>query len=283
MAAAKVQISLSGVPETMLWTLYYRALGARAGYAGLRDPLAVELVQRLDYPFRERFGVGGPAMTRYQAERQARRVRCFDLEIERFLTRWPAGTVVALGEGLETQFWRVDNGRVRWLSVDLPEATALRERVLPHSPRRESVPGSALDLEWMDMVDPDEGVLVTAQGLLMYLPPPQVRRLIAGCADRLRGGELLFDAVPRWFARAVSAGKVQGRGGFVFPPMPWGMDADESGRIARAHPNITQVRELPWPPPRGRLARALAPAARRLPRLGAQRMSVVAVSFGRTG
>ena len=34
----------------------------------------------------------------------------------------PAGTVVALGEGLETQFWRPDNGRVRWLSVDLPAA-----------------------------------------------------------------------------------------------------------------------------------------------------------------
>jgi O-methyltransferase involved in polyketide biosynthesis len=34
--------------------------------------------------------------------------------------------VVALGEGLETQFWRLDNGRVRWLTVDLPDTMDLR-------------------------------------------------------------------------------------------------------------------------------------------------------------
>ena len=31
--------------------------------------------------------------------------------------------MVALGEGLETQFWRVDNGRVRWLTVDCPRSS----------------------------------------------------------------------------------------------------------------------------------------------------------------
>jgi hypothetical protein len=29
--------------------------------------------------------------------------------VRRFVAQHPAGTVVALGEGLETQFWRVDN------------------------------------------------------------------------------------------------------------------------------------------------------------------------------
>lgn len=46
------------------------------------------------------------------------------------MQRHPAGTVVALGEGLETQFWRVDNGAVRWVGVDLSEAEALRRRFL---------------------------------------------------------------------------------------------------------------------------------------------------------
>ena len=39
----------------------------------------------------------------------------------RFLAANPDGTVVALGEGLETGFWRVDNGSVNWLTVELPE------------------------------------------------------------------------------------------------------------------------------------------------------------------
>jgi hypothetical protein len=82
----------------------------------LHDPKAVELVDTIDYPFEERFGVGHPR----QAQGQALRVLCFDQEIRRFLSVHPKGTVTALGEGLETQFWRVDNGRVRWLTVDLP-------------------------------------------------------------------------------------------------------------------------------------------------------------------
>ena len=42
--------------------------------------------------------------------------------------------MVALGEGLETGFWRVDNGSVNWLTVELPEMAALRRELLPAAP-----------------------------------------------------------------------------------------------------------------------------------------------------
>ena len=45
------------MPETLLWTLYHRAEEARRPDAVLQDPLAVELVDRIDYPFDARFGV----------------------------------------------------------------------------------------------------------------------------------------------------------------------------------------------------------------------------------
>ena len=70
-------------------------------------------------------------------------MRAFDNAIRRVLRRKPDATVVALGEGLETQFWRVDNGRVRWVTVDLPESIALREQVLPTA--SETIAASALD------------------------------------------------------------------------------------------------------------------------------------------
>jgi O-methyltransferase involved in polyketide biosynthesis len=271
-------VELSGVPETALWTLYFRALGARHGYAGLHDPLASTLVDSLDYPFQDRFGNADAKLAHYQAQRQARRVACVDQEVRRFLARHPEGTVVALGEGLETQFWRVDNGRVRWLSVDLPEAVELRERVLPGSPRQRTVAGSALEPAWMDAVEPDAGVLITAQGLLMYLPPPDVRTLIAGCAQRFPGGELVLDAVPRWFTRPRTRARMSEQG-YAAPPMPWAMNADEIQKIRRVHPTISRVEELRWPPPEQRVLRALAPIGRRLPGLGPMRMSVVAVHF----
>jgi O-methyltransferase involved in polyketide biosynthesis len=233
-------VELTGVPETMLWTLYYRATEARRSDAVLRDPKAVELVDAIDYPFEERFG----RAVEWQAQWQALRARRFDSEVRRFLSAHPAGTVVALGEGLETQFWRVDNGLMTWLTVDLPESIEVRSALLPiESDRQRVIAGSALDERWMDEVALDGGVLVTAQGLLMYLQPEESRGLIAACAGRLRGGEMVFDAAPRWFSQQTLRGKVKTAQGYQAPPMPWGLDPAERRRL-REIPGVQSLREL---------------------------------------
>ena len=126
----------------------------------------------------------------------AARVATFDEAVRRFLGSHPAATVVALGEGLETQFWRLDNGQVSWLTVDLPETIELRHRLLPDGPRQSSYRGSALDREWLDGLDAAEPILVTAQGLLPYFQRDHVHGLIAGIAERLPGSVLVFDVVP---------------------------------------------------------------------------------------
>jgi O-methyltransferase involved in polyketide biosynthesis len=274
----KTAVDLAGVPETLLWTLYHRAFEARRDDAVLHDPMAVELVDAIDYPFERLYGaeVGG------RAQWQALRARTFDEQIRRFLLAHRDGTVVALGEGLETQFWRVDNGRVRWLTVDLPETVRLRERLLPTGPRQRVFAGAAEDLRWTDAVDGERAVLITAQGLLMYLRPPVVRDLIAGCAERFPGGALVFDAVPRWFSARTVAGTMRTGGGYQAPPMPWAMDADQRDLIRTAHPNIVEVRDLPMPRGRGAVFGALLPALAHVPVLGGKRLSVTLASFGAT-
>ncbi|MFB8237944.1 class I SAM-dependent methyltransferase [Kitasatospora purpeofusca] len=229
---------LAAVPETALWTLWQRAVEARRPDALLHDPKAVELVDRIDFPFEERFGTSG-----LQSRLQALRVGCFDREVADFLAREPRGTVVCLGEGLETQYWRVDNGRAQWLSVDLPEAVELRERLLPPGPRQRYLAADATDLGWAEAVDRDRAVLITAQGLLMYLPPPSVRDLVAACAERFPGGSLVLDAVPRWFARLTRSGKMR-TPGYQAPPMPWAMDARERDKLRTASPAVTAVRDV---------------------------------------
>lgn len=272
----RITVELQGVPETLLWNLYQRSLeAARPGRRLLDDPRAVELVERIDYPF-ARFG--GDAMAQWHALR----VACLDGEVRRFLAAHPGGTVVALGEGLETQFWRVDDGLVRWLSVDLPETAAVRERLLPEEPpRRRTVACSALDLRWMDEVEPGtppQNVLVTAQGLLMYLAPRDVRKLIAACAERFPGGSFLFDALPRALVARSLAGRTQTPGGYRAPQWQWGMNTGEYRKIATASPRIADVRSLPLP--RGRGLYALAPVSHLLPGLRSMRMSIVSVRFG---
>lgn len=272
----KTRVALDGVPETLLWTLYHRAMEARRPDAVLDDPMGVELLDGIDYPFERRFGKADMG----SAQGLALRARTFDEQILEFLDRHPDGTVVALGEGLETQFWRVDNGRLTWLSVDLPEIVELRGRLLPHETRVHPIAGSALDETWMDRVDPSRGVIITAQGLLMYLQPSDVRALIARCAERFPNGSLVLDAVPRWFSAQTVKGRVKTREGYVAPPMPWGMDASERWKLHGAHPNIVEITDLALVRGRGFFYTRVAPHAHLIPVVRNRRPSITVVKFG---
>ena len=254
----KRAIELEGVEETLLWNLYQRASEAGQPKTVLRDPRAVALLGQLSYPFAERFGP--PSLGQWQALRAA----CFDREVKSFLVEHPAGTVVALGEGLETQFWRVDNGHVRWLTVDLPGVIALRDELLPReSDRQRMVACSALDEAWMAQV-PDGPVLLTAQGLLMYFLPDDVRAFLARLADRFPGSSLIFDGVPPWFSNRTMRGQMTTGHGYTTPPMPWALDAAELTRL-RAIPGVHAVSELRRPRGRGVVNGLLLPALRTVP------------------
>jgi O-methyltransferase involved in polyketide biosynthesis len=269
----KVAVALERVPETLLWTLYHRAVEARRPESVLDDPMAVELVDRVGFPFAERFGSGGRL-----SQWQALRARCFDGAVSRFLAASPGGTVVALGEGLETQFWRVDDGHVRWLTVDLPEVVALRRRLLPENGRMQAFAGSALDLGWTDDVDDSAGVLVTAQGLLMYFAPGDARGLIGCCAMRFPGQSLVFDAVPSWLVERSQRGGLKAPGGYQPPPWSWGIDRQEEQRL-RALPRIAHLQAVAIPRGRGIGYGVLLPLAGRIPQLRRLMLSVLLARF----
>ena len=231
-----VSSTLDAVPETMLWTLYYRAAEARRPDHVLSDEIAVELVDRIGFDFEARFGSANALM----AQAQALRARRFDEEVRRFASDNPSGTLVALGEGLETQFWRVDNGLVQWVSVDLEEPIAARRELLEPAPRQRLIKGSVLDRRWMDEVDSSHGLLITAQGLLMYLQPAEAHEVICACAQRFPGAYMVFDVVPAWLRDRTIAG-LRNRAGYQAPPMPWGSTAPSArdSRIFRASPRCT--------------------------------------------
>ena len=270
---AKIAVELDRVPETLLWTLYHRAVEARRPGAVLDDRLAVELVERIDFPFRERFGDG----ERF-SQWQALRARCFDGAVGRFLSHHPDGTVVALGEGLETQFWRVDNGRVRWLTVDLPEVVELRQSLLPHDSRARVIASSALDPGWLDDVGDAAGVLITAQGLLMYFTRDEVHCLIARCAARLPGQALVFDVVPRWLMVRSQKGELAASG-YHPPPWSWGFDREEERRLRRL-PGVLKLERLRLPFGRGAVHGLVLPVVARLPVLHGLVLTIHRARFG---
>lgn len=236
MADRRVRVQLTGVPETALWNLYQRAAAARAGR--LDDPRAVEVVERLDYPF-ERFESPLGAMA---AGMHAARVRTIDTALTRLLAGEPEATVVALGEGFETQFWRVDDGRLSWLTVDLPDIIALRRQVLPDAPRTRTFSGSATEPDWIEQVDRRRSVVITAQGLLMYFEPGQVRRLITEWAERLPGARLVFDTVTP--ALQAARRRTPTKAPYQPPEWTWTVGAGEV-RALRGLPGVSELTQVP--------------------------------------
>lgn len=214
------EVELTGIPETMLWTLHNRAAEATRSGGILHDPDCVRIYDSIAYDYQYNFGK--PDGT------HAQRARIFDDAVCGWLAENPSGTVVELGAGLETQFQRCDNGAVKWVCVDVEESIAVRERFLPAGPRCRHIACSALDLAWLDHISPGP-VFITAQGLFMYFDEPDVRTLVTAIVGRLPGVQLMFDAIPPWFSRKTMKGFAKTRN-YTAPPMPWGSNATASRR-----------------------------------------------------
>jgi O-methyltransferase involved in polyketide biosynthesis len=262
---------LNGVPETMLWSLYHRAVESRRSDAVLYDPDGIRIMEALDYDFAGHFGVPGGSL--------AARAAMIDRTIADWLDLHPDGLVISLGEGLETQARRVDNGKMRWLSVDLPEAIRLREAFLPPTDRFRHLAMSALDTDWMAMVDPSGPLFIVAQGLFMYLEPDAVSGLLRRMAACLPGARLIFDTIPPWLSRLTLLGLNQ-TSIYRLPQMPWGIARDDiEPTLRRWCPSLGPVEMLSYTMPRS-MPSVLIELIAAAPFLRHQVPSLVLTSFG---
>ncbi|OBG32822.1 methyltransferase [Mycobacterium alsense] len=245
---------LTGVSETALLTLYGRADQAGRPDPIIDDPMAIKLVESIDFDF-EKFGRKGQEM--------ALRSLAVDRCATEYLTEHPAATVVALAEGLQTSFWRLDSSlpdaQFRWVSVDLPPIIQLRQRLLPRSPRITELAQSALDYSWMPTIDSSDGVFVTAEGLLMYLQPHEAIGLIAECAKRFPGGRMFFDLPPIFVKKLAPRGLLSSRR-YRVPPMPFSLSAGQLAKLANTMPGVRAVHDIPMPRGRGLFFGTLFPA-----------------------
>ena len=246
---------LTGVSETALLTLNGRAHQARHPQAIIDDPMAIRVVDAIDFDF-DKFG-------RRKGQEMALRSLAFDRAAVQYLSEHPSATVVALAEGLQTSFWRLSralpNAEFRWLTVDFEPIIALRTRLLPSSPRITSLAHSALDYSWMDAVDTGNGVFITAEGLLMYLQPDEAMGLITQCARRFPGGQMIFDLPPVLVKKFAKKGLKSSKE-YRVPPMPFSLSANQLADLANTVPGIRAVHDLPMPEGRGFVFKKLFPA-----------------------
>jgi O-methyltransferase involved in polyketide biosynthesis len=273
----KHTVDLDGVSETALMTLMVRATEARRPDGLIDDPMAIHLVDSIDFDF-AKFGF-------VRRQDMGVRAAAFDARARRYLLDHPRATVVALAEGLQTSFYRLDAPSAgvghdfRWLTVDLPPVVEVRRQLLPASDRVQLLAQSALDFSWMDRVDASEGVFITAEGLLMYLQPDEAMSLITACAARFPGGQMIFDLPPSGFAALARRG-MRTSLRYRVPPMPFSLSVAEVADLVNTVPGVRAVHDIPVERVRGRLLNALLQTAQRLPLLDPIRPMFTLLEFG---
>lgn len=187
----KIVQSLKGVSETLLMTLYARARESQRPDAMLKDEQAVAMVSRIECDFSHL------RLHRHDEIAIIMRMRRFDRHVRDFLMKNPNGAVVHIGCGLDTRFQRVDNGRVEWFDLDMPEVIDLRRKLIDtESNRYHLLATSVFEDGWLGAVEPHKPrpFMFLAEGVFPYFEEEQVRSLFLTLRDHFPGSELVCDA-----------------------------------------------------------------------------------------
>ncbi|KAI0440828.1 S-adenosyl-L-methionine-dependent methyltransferase [Xylaria telfairii] len=193
MTAERINITLTGVAETLMIPLLGRAVDATTQSPVLADPYAKGVMEKLDYDFAKL------PMPPTHAAAVALRTRFYDRWTAAFLATHPRATVLHLACGLDSRNQRVEWGPdVRWIDVDLPEVVALRRQVLPASLDGRDYRLLSADITedaWLERIPADRPVVVVMEGLLSYLQPKHATGLLKRLVEKLKEGELHFDCM----------------------------------------------------------------------------------------
>jgi O-methyltransferase involved in polyketide biosynthesis len=182
--------------ETMLVTLYGRALETNEKDPILRDPAAQEAVRRIDYDF-EHLNVKWNDRLAIAA-----RAKIFDLWVDEFLAKNPNANVLHLGCGLDSRVYRVNpSSDVLWFDVDYIEIIDLRKRLFPERTGYQMIGSSVTETGWLNQVPSDRPTLVVAEGLMYYLKEEEVKSLVKRIAEKFPSGQIMFDAISKLYLK----------------------------------------------------------------------------------
>lgn len=206
MDAMTEKIRLSGVPETMLQTIYARAKESRTRGA-ICDKKAEEIVARLDYDFSL-----ADKDTAMHSGVIARTI-VLDRLVSQYLAQHPGAVVVNIACGLDTRCYRMQ-GYAHWYNLDLPETMAVRQKVLPETGSISQIACSAMDDWGGEIAEQGTPALVIIEGLTMYLSEANVQRIFAVIAGRFPAVTVLVETMNPMVVRRFQEKSIKGSAKF---------------------------------------------------------------------
>ena len=198
----KEKIRLSGVPETMLQTVYARAKESR-GRGAIHDAKAEEIIEKLDYDFSL-----ADKDTAMHSGVIARTI-VLDRLTKARLGAHPGAVVVNIACGLDTRCYRM-SGYAHWYNLDLPETMAVREKLLPESGTISQIAMSAME-DWGSKIsEQNVPVLIVIEGLTMYLNAKDVQQIFAVISSRFSQATIFVETMNPMIVKRFKEKSIEG-------------------------------------------------------------------------
>ncbi|MCR4656528.1 MAG: class I SAM-dependent methyltransferase [Lachnospiraceae bacterium] len=181
-----MDLKFGDVQETALIPLAIKASETSRPNARIKDLKAKEIIDTLGVdvskfdPFLSHEGV-------------VARTILYREELKRLIGKYPEALCINLGCGFDDKFSQVDNGKITWFDVDLPDQIAVRRKVYKDRERCTMIDGSALDGEWTKNLPENDMTIVVMEGVLEYFSKEQVKTCLNMLCDSFPHGYLLAE------------------------------------------------------------------------------------------
>lgn len=231
-------MKLTGIAETSILTLIFKAAEAGLDFPLVKDLRAVRLLHKLDYEF-------PPVSSPEGCAAQLATVCATRLINEELLDF--AGRVINLGCGFDTRGIR--HIKDEWIDVDCAEVMELRSECVDGDALSYNMIGDITDSEFLKELRKDTETVVLLEGVLDYYAEEEVERILTDVRDISSNLSVIFTAVGPLF-RDVNPPILASIGNTT--KIRWGLDdplsLERLGYKIRKTTPIHRVDDIRWKP-----------------------------------
>ncbi len=145
--------------------LWGRAVESQKEKPLLYDDVALSIMKSISYDFS---AITNNISKLVQATWIARSI-FFDKKIKEFISQHPEATIVNIGCGLDTTFNRVDNEKIMWFDLDLPETIELRRQFIAETERQKFIAESVFNQSWFNSIPNKQNLMFLFAGVIYIL------------------------------------------------------------------------------------------------------------------
>ena len=185
-----MELKLGDVQTTALIPLAIKANETMRKKPRIKDQKAAEIIKALK--------INTKQYDKFMShEGVIARTIMLDRQLKGIIKKAPDTVIVNVGAGFDDRFSRMDNGKIAWFDLDLPDAIAARRKAFSEHQRVTMIAGNALDNDWCEPVQKTlagrkSKPVFIAEGLFMYLTLDQIRTFLIVLKNNFPGGGILI-------------------------------------------------------------------------------------------